>query len=428
MATRSAVQDRQTPFYGWSIWLAATVGLIATSPAMDFSLALFNDHLITDVGVSRATLSGLFGAATFIAAMNLTRIGRWVDRLGSRKVGAGVLVIYAVVLAFMAIVTGPALLFAGFVLLRLSGQGGLMLVSNAALSKWWERRRGSIMALMWVATAIIQGQYLQFVQWLIDSLGWRMAWVALGGIIALMVLPLWWLLMRDTPESMGLLPDGDSEPSVDDTAPEAVAPLDESWTLEEARRTPIFWVFMSGRMMAAGFGSGLMFHQVSVFEAGGYTAATVAATFSVMMLIRAVATLIVGRTIQSIRPGFVMAAQNGLQIAVLYLAMSLTPGADWMLTAYAAVFGMVISLGTMFDSNVWADLFGRLHHGTIRGFLMTALVLGTSIGPFLYGLSYDLTGSYDAVFLLGIVLLSVQFLATFTVRLPRRRAPLPTTA
>lgn len=417
MATQTAVQSvDKKPFYGWAIWLAATVGLIATSPAMDFSLALFNDHLIEDIGISRSTLSGMFGAATFIAAMSLTRIGRWIDRQGSRKIGTGVLLGFALVMGAFALVTGPLMLFMLFVALRLSGQGGLMLVSNTVLSKWWERRRGGVMAWMWIATAIVQGYYLQFLQWLIDSFGWRETWAILGLMLAVIVLPLWWLLVRDTPESLGMAPDGDLV--LTGAARESADLLDaeSSWTLVEARRRPIFWVFISGRMMAAGVGSGLMFHQVSVFEAGGYDAATVAQTFSVMMLVRAVATLMIGRVIQRIRPGFVMAAQNLMQAIVLFLAMTLAT--DWMLTAYAFAFGIVIALGTMFDSTVWADLFGRLHHGAIRGFLMTALVIGTSIGPFLYGLSYDLTGSYDAMFIFGISILIVQFFVTFTVKRP----------
>lgn len=424
MTTQTAVQrvDKK-PFYGWAVWLVATAGLISTSPAMDFSMALFNDHLINDLNISRSTLSGMFGAATFIAAMNLTRIGRWIDGMGSRKVGAGILLVFALVMGVFAIVTGPVLLFAAFVALRLSGQGGLMLVSNTAISKWWERRRGGVMAWMWVATAIAQGYYLQFLQWLIDSFGWREAWVILAGMIALLVLPLWWVLMRDTPESMGLAPDGDLTGTDEERDSAALLDAEKSWTLAEVRRRPIFWVFISGRVMAAGVGSGLMFHQVSVFEQGGYDAATVAQTFSIMMLVRAVSTLIVGRIIQHTRPGFIMATQNGLQALVLFLAMTLAD--SWMLTAYAVVFGIVISLGTMFDSTVWADLFGRVHHGAIRGFVMTALVFGTSIGPFLYGLSYDLTGSYNAMFVFGITILLIQFCLTFTVNQPR---PRPVTA
>ncbi|MEL7436261.1 MAG: hypothetical protein AAFN11_20135, partial [Chloroflexota bacterium] len=63
----------------------------------------------------------------------------------------------------------------------------------------------------------------------------------------------------------------------------------------------------------------------------------------------------------------------------------------FLLLLYALTFGIMMGGGGVFDGAVWVNLFGRAHQGAIRGFVSTALVTGTAIGPILFGLSFDLT-------------------------------------
>ena len=70
---------------------------------------------------------------------------------------------------------------------------------------------------------------------------------------------------------------------------------------------------------------------------------------------------------------------------------------------------------------VWADLFGRHYLGEIRGFASTALVAGTSVGPILFGLSFDTFGSYDTVLWVGILAVTIPMILSLFMTKPRRR-------
>lgn len=436
----SRVVERSPIFYGWVIWGVAMLGLIATSPGQSFSVSLFNDHFIEDFNMSRTTVSGLYGLGTFIASLSLTWVGRKIDQYGSRKVGIMIVTVFAMVLMSLSVlITGPITLFMAFFAIRFLGQGSLGLVSNVSIQRWWRLRRGWVAGLSLVGFALFQRAYLPIVQSVINDLGWRGAWVVLGVAVGVTLIPLWWFFMRDTPEEFGLIPDGhitDAEAEKDALVPE------DNWTLPEAMHTVIFWVFIVGRMMPSAFGTGLIFHQVSIFAGLGHSEATLASIYGTSAIIIAATTLITGAIIHRLRGGLVMATQLGLLIISLGLAMIMTE--ELLLYAYALAFGMMMGMGGTFDGTVWADMYGRQHLGAIRGFTTTAMVAGSAIGPILFGLAYDLfspyqsillgksvginltafnyarLSNYDAVLWFGIIIIAIPMILSLFMTAPKR--------
>ncbi len=405
-------------YYGWVIWGLGTFGLIAASPAMGFTISLFYDHFIEDFGLSRTMVSTLLGLGTFFGALSLTWIGRQVDKNGSRRVGTVITIAYALILIGLSVfITGPLTLFFAFYALRSMGQGGMLLISNTAISKWWENRRGWVMSLTFVTLALSQTYYLQLVQSLIDAHGWRMTWMILGVMVGVTIVPLWYFLMRDRPEDFDLEPDGGH--TLDETG-ESSEPNHEhfSWTLKEARGTAIFWAFLSGRVFSVMLGSGLMIHQVSIFAEVGHSVAVVANVFGLIAIARAGFTLFFGRIIGRLKPAHVISLQ--LMSLVVVLIMAMTMREQWMLYVFGITFGLVIALAGLFDGTVWADLFGRRYHGEIRGFVITVTVIGTSIGPVIYGLSYDVLGGYTPVLSAGALVLIIPTIISLLVKCPTR--------
>src|SRR5690606_37474372 len=101
---------------------------------------------------------------------------------------------------------------------------------------------------------------------LILHVGWRWAWVALGAGAMAIMLPVGWLFFRDKPELYGLHPDGDG-----DTEWERAAASDEvHWTLAQARRTGIFWLFAVSFSVMAMILSGMVFHQAALLRLRGF--------------------------------------------------------------------------------------------------------------------------------------------------------------
>jgi len=418
MPGRSRLVAASPVYYGWIVWLVALIGAICSSPGQSFSVSLFMDFFIEDFGLDRTTVSSLYGAGTFVASLGLTWVGRRIDSMGNRRVGVAVGILFFAVLVLSSLITGPIMLFFAFAGLRGLGQGALTLVSSTAVANWFRRRRGRMMALLALAFALFQGIYVNLLRVLLESMDWRQAFLLLGFAVAAMVIPSFALLMRNKPEQFGLLPDNAANDAGDSAKQEADA--EDNWTLAEALRTPILWVFIAARILPSAWGTGLILHQVSIFAVLDHSAQVATETFALISIFAAGSALLAGYMIDRFKPSYVAALQMLALLSASALAMLMrdTP----LLIAYALAFGLGMGIGYVFDGAVWTHLFGGQFQGEIRGVVYTFSVIGSALGPAIFGISYDLSGNYAPVLWLGAGLCLLVLAAALLTPPPRRKA------
>lgn len=415
----SPLVNRSPIYYGWIVFLVGTIGLAATSPGQSFSVSLFIDHYIAEFGLSRTSVSTLYGVGTFIASLLLTWVGRQIDLHGNRRVAVIITALFAVALLASSLITGPLTILFSFIAIRALGQGSLGLVSTTAVVRWFEKNRGLVMALSAVGFAVFQRFYVPGMQAFIEANGWRTAWIAAGLVMGLFVLPLMWGLLRNTPEEFGLLPDNRSRKKrkageADEPAP---IPFELNYDLRRAARTPMLWAFGFARVLIGAYATALVFHQLSLFGELGYDASQAAITYGWIALMTAAFTLASGYLVDRIAPRWLIVAQMTALAASCALAMLMT--SLWLVFIYAAMYAVMMGVGGVFDNTVWVNVYGREHQGAIRGLVATAIVAGTAIGPSIFGVSFDTTGSYDAGLWLGIVLALIALVLGVIVADPR---------
>lgn len=401
-------------YYGWVVLIVVIFGIIATSPGQSFTVSLFFDTFIEEFDLSRTVVSALFSAGTFLGSLSLTFVGRMIDKHGNRKMAVVIAGLFATVLILFSFVNGPITLFFGFLGIRMLGQGALGLVNTTVIVEWFKRLRGRVMSIIFVSFALFQAVYVPFMQRQLEVTDWRTMWVYLGLAVATVTIPLAWIFMRNTPEEHGLLPDGDDVRKKKKT--DELDALEDNWTLAEVLKNVTFWIFISGRVISPAWGTGLILHQVSVFAELGHSEEVTAQTYAIITIMTALFSLIFGVLVDRLRPGIIMVLQLGALVASMILATQMT--SQILLWFYAISFGMMMGGGGVFDGAVWVNLFGRKHQGSIRGFISTALVTGTSIGPILFGLSFDILGSYNPVLWLGVVLASISIIGALLAPLP----------
>ena len=409
------VVSRCPVYYGWVVLVAATLGLILPFFGHNTTIGLFVDDFILDFGLDRTTLSVLFGLGGFVAALSLPWVGKLTDRHGSRLIGAIAGAVFAVSLIALSTATNPLALLLMFIVMRAVGLGPLWIANSTVLAQWFRSRRGRVFSITVIVTWLFQGFYVPFIQELLTTMSWRQIWQMLGLLVGIVVVPLVWLLMRNKPESYGLLPDGrenSGETKIEDLE-------EENWTLAEARRTPIFRIFVLGRVLTPAAGSALILHQVSIFNLMGYDALVAAQTFGMLSVVAAGMSIFAGILSDRLRPGLLMVLQ--LITSILLLALAATMTQPWMLFLYALLFGTNIALGGVFDNSVWANLFGREHLGEIRGFIAILMSAGVAIGPVMFGWCFDTFGDYNLMYALFIGLILVQMMLAWLAPMPRRK-------
>ena len=421
-AQTSRVISRSPIFYGWIVAAVGTVGMIMTSPGQTYSVSIFIEHFIADLGISRSLVSTLYTGGTLAGSFALPFIGRQIDRRGPRTTVVLISLLFGVACIYMGFVANAAMLFVGFIAIRMMGQGSLGLVSQYTINQWWVRRRGSVMGVSNLVVSLLGlGSFPALIYWLIDLYGWRTAFPMLGGLVLVIMLPVGYFFFRNEPERYGLRPDGGQTPSMvtqaDPVVGESVV-LEEAWTLEEAIRTPVFWIVALGLASVSMLSTGLMFHVVSIFQDNGLSAAVAAQAFVPVAMTTALITLGAGILVDRISARYILAAGLLCQAASLVLAYRLT--GVGMALVYGVILGATSGFTRSVGSVIWANYFGRKHLGAITGVTSTILIAGSALGPMPMGIARDLLGSYNsALNFLAIIPLLLAVAALF-VRPPRK--------
>ncbi len=404
-------------YYGWIVWFVAMIGAVASSPGQSFSISLFMDDFIADFGLDRTTVSSLYGAGTFVASLSMTWIGKRLDLTGNRLMGMAIGLLFGIVLCLSALINGPVFLLIAFIGIRGLGQGALTLVSSTAVANWFRSRRGRMMSYLALVYALFQALYINGLRELLEFLDWRQVFIVLGIAVVALVVPVFGLLMRDTPEEFGMLPDNaERDP---DSGTTAVAAAEDNWRLSEAIRTPVLWVYTLARMLPSAWGTGLVLHQISIFAELDHPAQVATETFALMTLFSAASSLLAGYMVDRFKPGFIVMLQMLALLSACLLATLMQEA--WLLILYALSFGFGLGIGYVFDGAVWTNLYGRQYQGEIRGLVFTAIITGSAIGPAVFGLSYDYFGGYRPILLVGALLSIIVLVLAIVTPQPKRK-------
>ncbi|MGI9595580.1 MAG: MFS transporter [Acidimicrobiales bacterium] len=406
MAGRRPFDPGRVPFYyGWVILVVGTIGMLASFPGQTAGVSVFTEHLSDATGLTRLQLALAYLIGTTSSGLLLPMGGRWVDLIGSRLVAFGAAVGLAVTITALSFIgpmsptTGLIVMSIGFGSLRFCGQGLLTLSSRTMISQWFERRRGLVSSGSSAAFAFVFSLTPTLLFALVELSGFRWAWrqLALGLVLGLGTVIL--IFYRNTPEGSGLLIDGDG-PIEEGSRP--VGLIDDlAFTRAQAIRDRRFWIVTLPIFSLSVVGTALTFHIVDLGNEVGLDESTIVLIFVPIALISIPITLVGGWLADTI-PVIGLA----VALAVLQLVMYLTVGElghpTWRVLAIAS-WGASSGLRAALMAAALPRLFGRTNLGSIAGAQMSALVIGSALGPFLFAWIETAAGSYQRALLVSLI-------------------------
>ncbi|OGQ61374.1 MAG: hypothetical protein A2W73_09910 [Deltaproteobacteria bacterium RIFCSPLOWO2_12_55_13] len=414
-------------FYGWTIVAVGFLAHIASAFSISSTLSVFLKPLSNDLGISRGVFSLIRSGEILIGAAAAPLVGTLIDRHGGRwLMAAGGLVSGA---GFLLL--GQAKDFWQFLLFRwllISPGDALMgqMVVNVSISRWFVRMRGRALALAGMGHGLAKVGMPLLAASLIVHTGWRAAWVVFGVLTLVLVVAPSLLFMRRRPEDMGLLPDGRSRAQHDSGAPANEAGLararaaiaDVAWSRREAMRTPAFWLIIATFGVAHVGVTGLNLHVFAFVSDQGHPAMVAALVMSIIAFMQFSTPMVWGLLAERSDIGRLIMAKFLIQAAGIFLALS-TPG---LLSLYAGFFLYGIGMGgtSILAEMIWANYFGRISLGKIRGMGSLLTHAFSAGGPPFFGLLFDFTQSYDLSFSIFIGLLIVSAFLSLLLRPPKK--------
>lgn len=389
-------------YYGWIVTGIAALGVLFSAPGQTYFTSVFIDYYINDFGWSRATISGLYSMSTLAAGLLLSVVGRLADHYGQKKMTiilAGILGIFCLWNSF---ISSLWMLMLGFFAGRLTGQGSMPLLSYTIVPKWFIKRRAFALSLASVGGVVGSAFIPPFNTMLIQLWGWSNTWRLWTFLLWLLFIPIVYFFQYNKPEDIGLLPDnGESSVTESNHSVKSAAKEMDSWSLKEAVKTHTFWFILYGHQVLPMIVTGVTFHFISILGIKGLTPAAAAYVLSLIALASFPTTLIAGYILDHIKVHYAFAFACLLQFISLVVLLNSKTLAGAII--YAVIQGIGLGLNNVCNGVVWPNYFGTKYLGSIKGFAMTFLVIGTAFGPLPLGIGYDLFGGYTEALMFFMV-------------------------
>lgn len=379
----------------------------------NYGFTVFFLPLSQDLGLSRAATSLAFSLARVEGAIEGPFVGYIIDRFGPRPmilVATLMTGIGYILFAWVDSYTNFLIVYLGII--SLSFTPGFVHAPMAVGNTWFIRWRARAMTV--ISSAVPVGGMLisPLLALAVQAWGWRWGAILAGTLFLLIGMPLG-LGVRRSPESMGLLPDGDP-PKIAATKDEEGDKRGDSDhtspdpTLREAIKTFVFWLFVVSMTVRVGIYSTITVHFVPLMVWKGQTQEYAAFLLGGFAFLNWAAHFIIGWIADAVnRPKLL----TGCMVVAAAGLMSLLWGEGaWPLWLFTILF-------TAIDASfpvVWAaigDFFGRKAFATIRGTMSFFYTWGSVVGPVIAGGLYDREQSYfstlwglTAIMLLGALL------------------------
>ena len=395
-------------YYGWVHVCIAALAMVGTLPGRTQGLGLITEPLLRDLQLDRVAFARINLWATLIGALFSIGVGRLIDRFGSRVVLTVVAVLLAAVVFGMSAAQGVASIAILITLTRGLGQSALSVVSITMVGQWFVRRLNLAMAIYTIALSI--GFMLAFplIGEMVLAHGWRTAWWVIGLVLLVGLAPLALLLVRRSPESCAIEPDG-----------RAVAvshELPTDYTLREALATPSFWVFGVASAVYGLIASGIALFNESILAERRFDPTTYHRSLIIVALTSLVGNFLGGWIASKWK------MNRLLSLAMVLLAASLfaLPHVSTQLhvAIYAAVMGLAGGFVIVIFFSFWSAAYGRKHLGKIQGAAQAMTVIASALGPLVLAETHDRTGSYASIFYLLTAVVMVLALLAWVVKAP----------
>ncbi|MFD2705185.1 MFS transporter [Salibacterium lacus] len=409
-------------FYGWLVVAMAALGAFFSGPGQTYSISVFMDIYIEEFEGNRTMISSLYSAATLTAGLLLFLTGRLIDKKGQRYTTVLVGTLLGAACFWNSAIIGPVMMFIGFFMLRLFGQGSMTLVPNTLVPQWFSKQRGRAFSFMTLGVLASGAAMPPIHFFLIEVGGWRFAWMFWGTILLIVFVPAAFIFIRNRPEDVGLLPDNDGQNGNMEEAAAASAKEREesSWSVDAAIRTKSFWFALFCAVVPALVNTGITIHLFSILGEKGIGRPVIAFLLSLMPITAFLFTLAAGFVVERVK--LHMVYSFSFLLSALTLILLVYAQAVWSVVIFIVLWGVFDGMTKICNNMIWPEYFGLNHIGKLKSFATTAIVIGSALGPLPFGMAFDYFGQYNEILWMMTILPVTAALLAFASPPPQKKS------
>jgi len=373
----------------WVLVVLCMIG-VSTGPGAFLlgSLGLVLGDLETEFGWTRTGVSAAVSAMMIATAATTPFIGALIDRWGVRAVLIPSVLSFGLLMISVTQVTALWQFTVIYTAMGVLGAGAGSVGFLRLLAGWFDRSRGLAIGIAGSGTGLGFAYVPLLAERAVSEWGWRGTYFALAAIVLFVTLPMIVFALKPDPAL--------AEPSENISTDSKETGI----TLSQAARSGDFWAMMTTFVVVACVLYGVIPHLVPMLEGRGFTTAAAAGVASIFGLATFAGRVLIGWLLDRFEARRVAAVFFGL--SAIGMALLAVPLPLWAVLLSALLLGG--SLGAEVDmlALLVSRYFGLRCFARIFGTVFSAVMIAMSIGPVLFGLVFDRTGSYALVMAAGI--------------------------
>ncbi|MDQ8207486.1 MFS transporter [Coraliomargarita sp. SDUM461003] len=408
-------------YYGWVILVVGTLGMISAVPGSPPGMSVFVDDMIGALDLERSSFALAYTLGTIAAGVCAPIAGRFIDRLGARVMGClsyfglGLILLFTgyigqIYSMFPSAETTSVpyafiLIFISFAGIRLMGVSFSMTTCRSMVFRWFEGKRGWAAAINGTMLSLSFSTAPLLLNGFVISLGWQRTWITLGCIFIFGMTTMAYVFFRDSPEACGVEVEQSTSKRKDS---KIRVPIVKEFTAPEALRTSTFWYFVAGLALNGLIGTGISFHIIGLGDSLGMTREAAVGVFLPSSFFHIGTTILIGSYAERLKMKHVLSFMVIAQLLSLAGAYHLSDtfwrwcfivgsGCAW------GSFGVLVNVP-------WARFYGRKNLGAINGWVTGVMIVTSALGPYLFGLCYELTDAFSIAIIACSVLCPIVFI------------------
>lgn len=393
--------------YHWAIVIACFILMASSVGITQNCFNLFSIEIMNELKFTASQVQVMNTIATLMTMVSALVVGTVFNKFSMRLA----MPVYAICLTggffLYSTVNSLAQLYILSALVGF-GRGGVAVVPCGLLmNNWFKEKRGFATGIALAGSTAGGFVFVRIANAIIASMYWRRAYMVLGVMAAVLIIPTIIFVIREKPEDKGLRPYGATE---ENTA-SAVKAEFTGISRKKFLKTSAFWMLGITFFLISAINMGLQ-NNVSIYLTmqKGQTRELAADVASILLLSQVVGKILLGSIYD--KKGVKFGSAYGCAVFLLSIVTIMLAGNKAFAIIFGVIVGLALSMTTCTPPLLTSLAVGRREYSSIYGLLNAFATAGVALGPVIAGFIYDHTESYDLAWIIFAVVAVVILVLT----------------
>jgi len=360
--------------------------LFGSSVGQSFFIGLFNFEIRNELNITNGQFGTIYGLATLCSSVLLIWIGKKIDDFKLIHYSLFVVIFLALSALTFSFIKGIVFLFIGLFLLRMSGQGLMSHTSTTAISRYFEKRRGKALSIVFLGMSLGEFILPVLIVYLLSFIYWRDLWIIIS-VIIILVLP---LICFFTVKNISILSREYNEENKNDNFISI-----KSWTRREVLKDYRFYTILPCLLASPFVITGLVIYQSFILESKNWGDYVIAKAFMSYSFFTVVTLFLSGFLVDKFTSRKLLFYLNIPMIVSLVVIAFL----DHSFSAFVfmGLLGITNGLANVIISSLWAEIYGVNYLGSIKALTGSLIVFSTAFATAVFGVLIDYGYSIEKI-------------------------------